>query len=68
MFTHFWRTLEIKEEYSNYLIMKSLFLLFFLVFGEDTLVYRESDGNFVEKDELDGDDVQGGLKIDKINC
>ena len=39
--------------------MKALFLLLFVVvFGEDTLVYREEDGNFVEKDELDGDDVQ----------
>ena len=68
MFTHFSGTLEIKEEYSNYnLIMKSLFLLLFLAHGnEDTLVYRESDGNFVEKDELDGDDVQGGLKMGNI--
>jgi hypothetical protein len=39
--------------------MKALpLLLFVTVFGEDTLVYREEDGNFVEKDELDGDDVQ----------
>lgn len=39
--------------------MKALLLLLFVtVFGEDTLVYREEDGNFVEKDELDGDDVQ----------
>ena len=35
-----------------------LILLFGAVFGEDTLVYREEDGNFVERDELDGDDVQ----------
>ena len=39
--------------------MKALLLfLFGIVFGEDTLVYREEDGNFVEKDELDGDDFQ----------
>jgi len=45
--------------------MKALFLLLFVaVFGEDTLVYREEDGNFVEKDELDGDDVQVWFVLD----
>ena len=39
--------------------MKALpLLLFVTVFGEDTLFYKEEDGNFVEKDDLDGDDVQ----------
>ena len=39
--------------------MRIFFFLFFLsVFSEDTLVYREADGNFVEREELDGDDVQ----------
>ena len=45
--------------------MKALLLLLFVaVFGEDTLVYREEDGNFVEKDELDGDDVQVWFVLD----